>query len=131
MPDPGECPHPVESRLTDPESGIVSCGLCGLEMFDQRLRIGSRLVPPTKLLHRVTIRRRELERVALKISQELHTLDAIGSKIRDVQCAWPGCEVPPMIGSSWCPEHKRERAKENARERQRRRRDKLQGGGKN
>jgi hypothetical protein len=65
--------------------------------------------------------------------QELHRLDATAAQIRDVKCAWPGCQVPPKQGSRWCPEHKREHQKENDRARQRRKRRRgppLGGGGK-
>lgn len=65
--------------------------------------------------------------------QELHRLDATVAQVRDVRCAWPGCQVPPRPGSRWCPAHKEEHRKENARERQRRKRrglkDTIQGGG--
>ncbi len=125
--DPDECPHPKDARRTDPETGMVSCGLCGLEIFDQPLRIGSRLVPLAEILRRVAGDHRELEKWVLKFSQEIHRLDAVDSKIRDVRCTWPGCQVPPMLRSHWCPVHKEEHRKENDRERQRRRRGKVQG----
>ncbi len=128
IPPMERCQHPEEARETDAETGRFFCRACGAEVVERSLQMGGRLVPPTELLHRVTIRRRELEQVALKISQELHSLDVTVAQVRDVKCAWPGCQVPPMLRSRWCPQHKQEREKENAKERQRRRRGRKEAG---
>jgi hypothetical protein len=117
-----QCEH--ASTVTDPETRQTFCERCGLLLPDRPVPIGGRLVPVEEFLRRLTIKCRELDAEILLSQQRKHQLLSLAAGIQDTRCRWPGCQVPPMLRSKWCPLHRWEHAKEQARERQRRHRQK-------
>jgi len=116
------CEH--ASTVTDPETGQSFCQKCGLLLPEGPVQIGSRLVPPEEFLRRLRIKCRELDAEILRSQQLKHQLLSVAAKVQDTRCKSPGCQAPPMLRSKWCPLHRQEHAKEQARERQRRHRQK-------
>ncbi len=86
---------------------------------------GGRLVTPESYIRRVTTAIRLLDEEILQRQQRRQELLAYTAQVQDTRCQCPGCKVPPMLPSKWCPLHRREHMKEQARERQRRHRQKM------
>ena len=103
----GDQPDPCEhgKTLTDSETGQTVCEICGLELIEKPVPIGSHLVPPEEFMRRVRIKCQELDLEILQSQQRKHQLLSAAAKVRDVRCRWLGCEVPPMLRSKWCPIH--------------------------
>jgi hypothetical protein len=115
------CEH---ASVTDPETGESFCQNCGLLLPEGPVPIGSRLVPPEEFMRRLRIKCQELDHEILLSQQKKHQLLSVAMKVRDTRCCWSGCQTAPMLHSKWCPLHRQEHAKEQARERQRRHRQK-------
>jgi hypothetical protein len=116
----GACPPHEPWR--DPATSRVYCRRCGVEIPDEPVPIGGRLVPVLEYLDRLERERRRLEDEERRIHLMMDSLDLQIAGIRDMKCIWPGCDNPPLPRSKWCRLHKYERMKVTARERQRRRR---------
>jgi hypothetical protein len=116
----GTCPPHDPWR--DPGTGKAYCRHCGIEIPDESVQIGHRLVSVPEYLDRLEMRRRTLDNLEQRILLEMDSLDVQIAGIRDTMCAWPDCHTAPMHRSKWCRLHKNEREKQTAKERQRRRR---------
>ena len=125
MPNDEDCDH--TNTEPDPETHQNYCTHCGLFVPDRPIKIGDREIPPAAFLRKIEIATKQLDTEILEKQQQKNQLRVAGAKVRDIKCAWPGCEAAPMFHGKWCPDHQHEHRKQLARERQRRHRQAVHG----
>jgi hypothetical protein len=123
----GDCQH----RITEnDEAGRVWCrDKCGIEIPEEPVLVGDRLIPPVEWLRRAALEYRKLDAKQKEKLLEVKEIQAkkdriisIAGDLQNRKCHRPGCSLKPHLRSKWCEKHGALHEREMACNRQRRKR---------